>query len=191
MNSPVPTSGETPAQALEREGFKKIDGILEADLCPVSRQIHILYDPDKVSDEEIARHARRMEPYLKQHFDRCLFKLGGRACEACAIRLEKRAEAIHGVRRANASFFGGAMSIQFDQAQIEETELLQKLLNQGAKVSPWEMSAPPRDRKGPARSEGGPSGVDIHGKFSWRVSRRRLVRCAIGLGLVEGENRRY
>ncbi len=129
----------TPAEALEREGLCEIDGILAADMCPVSHQLHITFDPDKVTDEEIRRHAKRMEPYLKQHFDRCLFELGSKACEACALKLEKKAEAIHGVRRANASFIGGVMSIQFDQDQIRENELMQELLDQGAKVSPWKM----------------------------------------------------
>ncbi|HMP00572.1 MAG TPA: heavy metal translocating P-type ATPase [Kiritimatiellia bacterium] len=141
MTHPSDSSNETPAQALEREGFRKIDGILEADMCPVSRELHIMYDPRKVSDEEIADHARRMEPYLRQHFGRCLFTLEGRACEACAIKLEKRAEAIEGVRRASASFIGGTMSIQFDQARIEESELLQALLDHGAEVKPWHPPA--------------------------------------------------
>jgi len=141
MNDQPPA---TPAEALEREGFRHIDGILEADLCPMSHQLHITFDPDRVTDAEIARHAKRLEPYLKQHFDRCLFQLGSQACEACAIKLEKKAEAIHGVRRANASFVGGVMSIQFDQGQIQETELMQKLLNEGAKVKPWSMPATPR-----------------------------------------------
>ena len=138
---PDPPPPSTPAEALEREGFTQIDGILEADLCPMSHQLHITYDPDRVTDEEIARHAKRLEPYLKQHFDRCLFQLGSQACEACAIKLEKKAEAIHGVRRASASFIGGVMSIQFDQDQVKETELMQRLLDQGAKVQPWSMPA--------------------------------------------------
>jgi len=139
METTPQKNSDTPAAALEREGFRKIDGIIEADLCPVSHQLHIVYDPDRVSDEEIAKHAKRMEPYFKQHFDRCLFKLGSHACEACAIKLEKKAVAIHGVRQANASFIGGVMSIQYDQEQIQETDLMQSLLNQGAKVQPWTM----------------------------------------------------
>jgi Cd2+/Zn2+-exporting ATPase len=141
MKSTSQPSDPTPAEALAREGFKQLDGVLEADLCPVTQQMHIVYDPDRVSDEDIARHAQRMEPYLREHFGRCLFKLEGRACEACAIKLEKKTEAIHGVRRANASFIGGVMSIQFDQGQVAETQLLETLLNQGALVRSWEAPA--------------------------------------------------
>jgi len=133
------TNDETPAQVLEREGFKKIDGIIAADLCPVSQELHIVYDPDRISENEVSRHAQRMEPYMKQRFGQCLFKLDGKACEACAIKLEKRAEAIHGVRRANASFIGGVMSIQFDHEIIPEENLMQELINQGAKVRPWTL----------------------------------------------------
>jgi Cd2+/Zn2+-exporting ATPase len=126
---------------LKQEGFDQIDGIVSADLCPVSRELHIVYDPDRLSDDEIRAHAARMAPYLKQRFDRCLFHLDGHACEACAMKLERKAEAIHGVRRANATFLGGTMSIQFDQAQVAESDLMQKLLAEGAKVHPWQPPA--------------------------------------------------
>lgn len=133
------TKSETPAGILEREGFKKIDGIIAADLCPVAQQLHIVYDPDRISEVDISRHAQRIVPYMKQHFGQCLFELDGRACEACAIKLEKRAEAIHGVRRANASYIGGVMSIQFDHDLIPEENLMQELIAKGAKVRPWTL----------------------------------------------------
>lgn len=139
MSNTGDNTQETPAQALEREGFKKIDGILSADLCPVAQELHIVYDPERISEEEVSRHAHRMEPYMKQRFGQCLFTLDGRACEACAIKLEKKAEAIHGVRRANASFIGGVMSIQFDHDLIPEGELADALRRQGARVRPWTL----------------------------------------------------
>jgi Cd2+/Zn2+-exporting ATPase len=138
MTNAFESPDETPADALRHEGFEKIDGILEANLCPVSQQINILFDPDRLTDDEVIRHAKRLEPYLKKHFGCCLFKLGGRAGSACAIKMEKRAETIHGVRRANASFISGVMSVQFDQAQLDESALMQSLKDQGARVEPWQ-----------------------------------------------------
>ena len=145
-NDSIPEN-ETPAEALQREGIGKIDGILAADLCPVAGQLHITYDPDRLSDEEVARHARRLEPYLKKHFDRCLFRLDGHACEACAIKLEKKAEALHGVRRANASYIGGVMSIQFDHDVIQSEKLMQSMIDQGADIRPWSV---PEEKPGRA-----------------------------------------
>ena len=137
MNTDPVSRDETPADALRREGLDHIDGILEARLCPVSQQIQIVFDPARLSDDDIIQHARRLEPYLKQHFGCCLFKLGGRAGAACAIKLEQRAETIQGVRRANASFISGVMSVQFDLAQIDENELMQSLREQGSRIEPW------------------------------------------------------
>lgn len=139
-DKPIPAR-ETPVQAMKREGLHKVEGILGANLCPVSQELNILFDPNRISDNEVADQARRLEPYLKQHFDRCLFKLGGRACEACALKLEGKARSIDGVRQANASFIDGVMSIQFDHARIGEDRLIESLRDQGAKVSPWEITA--------------------------------------------------
>lgn len=140
----------TPGEALVREGFSNIDGILEADMCPAAQQLHVTYDPDRISDDEVSRHVKRMEPYLKQRFDRCLFKLSGKACEACAIKLEKKAEAIHGVRRASATFVGGRMSIQFDQEEIKQDALMQALQTAGAKVEDWKEPDVKPGRRWPA-----------------------------------------
>ncbi|HMO05334.1 MAG TPA: heavy metal translocating P-type ATPase [Kiritimatiellia bacterium] len=129
----------TPAEAIEQSGICEVEGILEADLCPVSHQLHVAFDPARISEREVARRLERMEPYLRQRFERCLFQVGSKACEACAVRLEKRAEAIPGVRRASASFIGGVMSVQFDEAQVREQEVLDRLLNEGVKVAPWRM----------------------------------------------------
>jgi Cd2+/Zn2+-exporting ATPase len=134
---------ETPAEALTKSGICGVEGILEADLCPVTHQLHITFDPSRISDREVAKRLERMEPYLKQRFERCLFQIGSKACEACAVRLEKRAEAIPGVRRASASFIGGVMSVQFDEAQVREQEVLDRLLNEGVKVAPWRMPEAP------------------------------------------------
>lgn len=141
MSSEPAPRDESPAEAMRREGFENIDGILEARLCPVSQQVQIVFDPARLTDEDVIRHAQRLEPYLKQHFGCCLFKLGGRAGSACAIKLEQRAEAIKGVRRANASFISGVMSVQFDVEQIGKDELMQSLQAQGSRVEPWREPA--------------------------------------------------
>jgi len=136
--SPTSRSGSgTPADAIRKEGLDRVDGIIEAGICPAAGQVHLVFDPNRITNEEVVRQAKRLEPYLKQRFDRCLFAIEGRACEACAIKIEKKAESIPGVRHASASFIGGVISVQFDQERIAEADLVQQLLDQGARVQPW------------------------------------------------------
>jgi len=124
-------------EAIRKAGLDRVEGIIEAGFCPAAGQVHLVFDPNRITDEEIIRQARRLEPYLRQRFDRCLFTLDGQACEACALKLEKKAESIPGVRHASASFIGGVMSVQFDQQQIAERELLHQLRDQGMPLKPW------------------------------------------------------
>src|SRR6516165_5814525 len=64
-------------------------------------------------------------------------RLNGRACEACALRLEKKAQKIEGVRRARATFIGGAMSVTFDQAQLLPDQVVERVRETGAPVTPF------------------------------------------------------
>lgn len=146
MNKPQEPHVDTPAEALRREGLDQVGGILEARVCPAAQQIEIVFDPARLTDEEIVRHARNLEPYLRKHFGCCLFNLDGRAGSACAIKIERRAEKIGGVRRANASFVSGVMSVQFDQAQIDEQTLMASLQQQGTPVKPWTAPAAEPER---------------------------------------------
>ena len=68
-------------------------------------------------------------------------RLDGRACEACALKLESKAQKIEGVRRARATFIGGVMSVTFDNAQLSPGQVIDRVRETGAPVSPF--SIPP------------------------------------------------
>jgi Cd2+/Zn2+-exporting ATPase len=64
-------------------------------------------------------------------------RLGGRACEACALKLESKAQKIEGVRRARATFIGGVMSVTFDNAQLSPGQVNDRVRETGAPVTPF------------------------------------------------------
>src|SRR6516165_8926270 len=68
------------------------------------------YDPKAISDESVRQVAAQLAPEVKRRFDKCVMRLDGRACEACALKLERKAQKIDGVRRARATFIDGVMS---------------------------------------------------------------------------------
>src|SRR6516225_6996457 len=99
------------------------------------------YDPKAISDESVRQVAARLAPEVKRRFDKCVMRLGGRACEACALKLESKAQKIEGVRRARAAFIGGVMSVTFDNAQLSPEQVIDRVRETGAPVSPF--SIPP------------------------------------------------
>jgi Cd2+/Zn2+-exporting ATPase len=99
------------------------------------------YDPKAISDESVRQVAAQLAPEVKRRFDRCVMRLDGRACEACALKLESKAQKIEGVRRARATFIGGVMSVTFDNAQLSPDQVIDRVRETGASVTPF--SIPP------------------------------------------------
>ena len=93
-------------------------GIVKTRVDAGSHSLTIDYEPHLISDEKVRQVAVQLGSEVQRRFDKCLLHLGGRACEACALNLERKAQRIEGVRRARATFLGGVMTVTFDQAQL-------------------------------------------------------------------------
>jgi Cd2+/Zn2+-exporting ATPase len=111
-------------------------GILETTVEPDGHSISIDYDPQTISAESVRQIAARLRPEAEQRFEKCVMRLRGRACEACALRLERKAQKIDGIRRARATFIGGVMSVTFNQAQLSPEQVFERVRETGAPVAP-------------------------------------------------------
>jgi Zn2+/Cd2+-exporting ATPase len=112
-------------------------GIVGTTVEPDGQSVTIDYDPHLISDESVRQVAARLAPEAQRRFDQCVMRLNGRACEACALRLEKKAQKIEGVRRARATFIGGVMSVTFDRAQLSPEQVIEHVRKTGAPVTPF------------------------------------------------------
>ena len=99
------------------------------------------YDPAAISDESVRQVAARLAPEAQRRFDKCVMRLGGRACEACALKLQRKAQKIEGVRRARATFIGGVMSAAFDNVQLSPDQVIEQVRETGAPVRPFTIPA--------------------------------------------------
>src|SRR6476659_7824780 len=115
---------ETDCGGLPPHLLKVPEGIVGTAIDADTRALTIDYDPRLISDESIRKLAERLAPEAQRHFDKCVMRLGGRACEACALNLERKAEKIKGVRHATASFIGGLMSVTFDNAVLGSGQVI-------------------------------------------------------------------
>lgn len=127
---PIDSPGEVP------------EGVLRASVDEAQQSVTIDYDPAVITDESIRQVASRLVPEGEAHFGKCLLRLHGRACEACATRFERKAEAIPGVRRATATFIGGSMTVTYNNQVLTPEEVVEKVSATGADVTPLTREEP-------------------------------------------------
>ncbi len=120
-------------------------GILGVKLDPQRQEVSFDYDPSQISEQKIAQIAERLTPSLQNNLQTCTLRLGhhrGRACEVCASLLENRIRQINGVRKASASYMGGALSITFDNSLVSSDQLVQQIKQFGVSVAPSAADLP-------------------------------------------------
>src|SRR6476620_9468020 len=110
-------------------------GILGTGLDAGRQALNIDYDPRLISDESVRQVAERLAPEAQRRLEKCLLRLGGRACEACALKIEKKTQKIQGVHRATATFIGGVMCVTFDQAVLPSERMVKFVREAGAPVT--------------------------------------------------------
>jgi Cd2+/Zn2+-exporting ATPase len=139
--SPGQEESDPAAETLQRV-VNDTSGIVSARLDGPRRAVVIEYDGAAASPADIERIARDIQPAALAHFDKCLLRLQGRACEGCALKLERRARRVPGVHRATATFLGGVMSITYDHHQLAPEHVVDRLRAIGAPVRPYREEAP-------------------------------------------------
>ena len=107
--------------ALLDEAVAAQDGIVDVAVDTAGETVTFAYDPHRIEPGDIARLAHAIGPTLQDRWQTCTLRLekrGGRACESCALALERQVGQLPGVRRATASFAGGVMAVHYDNALI-------------------------------------------------------------------------
>lgn len=100
----------------------------------------IEYDPSKLSEDELRRIAAAHVP--APALQKRTLRLDGAACEACAIRLERKVEKIPGVRKATATYLGRILCLTFDNSVSNEEAVMRGILATGADIKPYEPPKP-------------------------------------------------
>ncbi|HFQ92703.1 MAG TPA: heavy-metal-associated domain-containing protein, partial [Anaerolineae bacterium] len=130
---------ETSCAEIIHETVAAKEGILQVQVTPEDGQIAVEYDAGQISDADVAQVTQRLSPELEERWHTCTMRLGksgGRACESCAIGLERRLEQISGVRQASASYMGGALTVTYDSAQVSPEEISREVKQMGVEVMP-------------------------------------------------------
>lgn len=123
-----------------KEAVEHTPGIVAASVDRRDGRVTMEFDADRLSVDAVKLAASRMTPDLDRVFNKCTFRLHGRGCEACADRLAYRLENVEGIHRATASYLGGAMTVNYDDASTNPDRVLADARSTGLAAKPLEQA---------------------------------------------------
>ncbi len=132
----------TLCQATAEKLLGQTAGMLSTVIEPRFGRVALHYDGARISDATAGRLAGELVQTVRSNYAQCTLQLAGHACEGCALKLERKAETIPGVRRASATFLGGTMHVSFDQRVLDLPAVEAKLKAIGAPVKPFDAASP-------------------------------------------------
>lgn len=115
------------------------DGIVNVCVDTGQETVSFDYNPEKVSEADIVAAAQKVAPTLHHRWSTCTMRLGhqgGRACESCALSLERQLKEMPGIRRATASYMGGVLSVTYDHDVVSPRDIAHQVEKLGAVVEP-------------------------------------------------------
>ncbi len=118
-------------------------GIVGFDIYANSGELAVDYDSEKMSETAVTELVNTIRPALSRRWQKCTLRLGrqgGRACESCALGLERRVSKLPGVQRVAASYIGGTLSITYDEAKTNPENITKLITNLGVDVPPTETT---------------------------------------------------
>ncbi len=111
-------------------------GVIGVQPLPGRTAFEIEFDPAKLSDHGLRKIAEAHVPGAA--LQKKTLRLDGAACEACAIRLERKVEKIPGVRKATATYVGKILCLTFDNSVSDEESVMKGVRATGAAVKDYE-----------------------------------------------------
>ena len=115
-------------------------GVVGVVPLPGRAAFQIEFDPATLSEGDVRTIVSAHPPGVA--LQKKTLRLDGAACEACAIRLERKVKKIPGVRKATATYLGKILCLTFDDNITSEAAVLEGVFATGANVKPYEAPAP-------------------------------------------------
>lgn len=111
-------------------------GVIRVSTDPEHAVVDVEFDPAVLSESEVRSLLKKHISHVESSIRRQTFRLEGHACEACALKLEKKVAKIPGVRRATATYLGRVLSVTFDSNIERDDHLAADVRKTGADIKP-------------------------------------------------------
>lgn len=125
------------AASIEK-GISKIDGVKQANVNFALERITVVYDPNKTNVEEIKKKIKDLGYGVIQQ--KAEFDISGMTCAACATKIEKRISKMEGVSNANVNFALETISVEYDDKQVEPSDMVSAVKKLGYELIPKQSS---------------------------------------------------
>ena len=98
--------------------------------------VEVDFNPAVLSKTDIRSLLKEHISQVESAIRKRIFRLESHACEACALKLEKKVAKLPGVRRATATYLGKVLSVTFDSDVETEEQMVGNLRKTGADIKP-------------------------------------------------------
>lgn len=121
---------------LIHEAVASEQGVAGVELDVVRGAVRLDYDAGRLPGGVAAELVDRIATPLEGRQRACslhISRRGGRACESCAVALERRLQNVPGIRQASVSFRGGILKLVYDESILSTDHLYREISSLGIK----------------------------------------------------------
>ena len=127
------------------KGLSKIEGVEKANVNFALESSSIVFDPTKTNVNEFKERIEKLGFGVVQ--DKVDFDISGMTCAACATRIEKRINKMDGVSKANVNFALETIAVEYDNNQVETSDMINAVKKMGYELIPKQDSKDKMDHK--------------------------------------------
>src|SRR5690625_2592741 len=128
----------TACAASVEKGISNIDGVEDANVNFALERTTVVYDPNKASVEDFKKKVKDLGyDVIQQKAD---FDISGMTCAACAAKIEKGISKMDGVSRANVNFALESIVVEYDDKQVQPTDMIAAVKKLGYELIPKQSS---------------------------------------------------
>ncbi|HLR42323.1 MAG TPA: heavy metal translocating P-type ATPase, partial [Pseudogracilibacillus sp.] len=135
----------TACAASVEKGISKIDGVEETNVNFALERTTVVYDPNKTNVGKFKEKIEDLGYHVVQQ--KADFDISGMTCAACATKIEKRISKMDGVSSANVNFALESIAVEYDDKQLQSTDMITAVKKMGYELIPKQSSEDKIDHK--------------------------------------------
>ncbi len=128
----------TACAASIEKGISKIDGVEQANVNFALERTTVVYDPNKTNVEEFKEKVKDLGYEVIQQ--KTEFDISGMTCAVCATKIEERISKMEGVTSANVNFALETISVEYDDQQVQTSDMASAVKKLGYELIPKQSS---------------------------------------------------
>lgn len=123
-----------------REILEELDGLQKVEISPERRSLHITYNTDLVTFEDIQDHARLAGVTLAERYNHEVIQVVGLDCPDCASKLETGIRRLNGVVWASLSYATSVLIVEYEPKATSIEKIKRRVFEFGYEIQEPELA---------------------------------------------------